>query len=292
MNVDQLIQFALEEDIGPRDLTTSACVSRSIRGGGFVLAKQRLVMCGHAVARRCFSQVAAVYGGDVRYEVLVPDGEWVEPGTHVARVEGAYRTLLIGERLALNFLMRMSGISTNTRAYVDAAGEGGTRIADTRKTTPLHREIEKYAVRVGGGANHRMALYDGVMIKDNHLAATGDMAESVRAARAKNHHLVRIEVEVATIEQLDQALSLRSEDGRRRAVDVIMLDNFDDAGLAAAVAHAREVAPDVILEGSGNMTPERIANLKDVDLDVISAGGLIHQAKWVDLSLKVKPLDV
>jgi nicotinate-nucleotide pyrophosphorylase (carboxylating) len=209
------------------------------------------------------------------------EGTSVRAGTILAEVEGTLRNLLTGERLALNFLMKLCGIATHTRRYVDAAGVGGPRIVDTRKTTPLLRDLEKAAVRAGGGHNHRHALYDGVLVKDNHVAAVGSLGEAVRRARAAAHHLLRVEVEVGSLAQLDEAL--------RSGADAILLDNMDDATLGEAVRRARATTPSVILEASGNMTPERIAAIRGLGLDLVSAGGLVHHAPWADLSLKLQP---
>jgi len=278
MDLAELVRAALEEDIGPGDLTTEACIDDASAGEGILLAKQDLVVCGHRVAKQVFKEVGRRTGGPLSYEVLHDDGSRVAPGTAIAHLRGSLRTLLIGERVALNFFMRMSGIATHVGTYVDAAG-GALRVVDTRKTTPLLRALEKYAVRTGGAHNHRYALYDGVLIKDNHVAAVGSLTRAVSRARAAVHHLVRIEVEVATLAQLDEAV--------KAGADAVLLDNMDDALLRECVAHARALRPEVILEASGNMTPERIRGLRDAGLDVVSAGGLVHQARWVDLSLDI-----
>jgi nicotinate-nucleotide pyrophosphorylase (carboxylating) len=278
MDLTELVRAALDEDIGPGDITTEACIDAAAAGEGILLAKQDLVVCGHRVAKLVFKEVARRTGGLVSYEVLLDDGARTTAGTTIAHLRGSMRTLLIGERVALNFFMRMSGIATHVGEYVEAAG-GALRVVDTRKTTPLLRSLEKYAVRTGGAYNHRHALYDGVLIKDNHIAAVGSIGRAVTQARATTHHLVRIEVEAGTLEQLDEAL--------RAGADAVLLDNMDDAQLGQCVEHARALRPEVILEASGNMTPERIRGLRDIGLDVVSAGGLVHQARWVDLSLDI-----
>lgn len=280
MNLDRFVELALEEDLGPGDRTTEAVIPADAVGRARVMAKSELVVCGHAFAARALEAAARHYRGSVRYDVLRPDGSRVERGEIVAVVEGSLRALLVGERLALNGLMKLSGIATNVRAYVDAAAGSGLRVVDTRKTTPLWRELEKYAVRCGGGFNHRFALYDGVMVKDNHIWATGSLEEAVRRARAENHHLIRVEVEARTPDEVEAAL--------RTDADAILLDNLDDAALAVAVQRCRAVRPGVILEASGNITPERIAAIKHLGLDLVSAGGLIHQARWADLSMKIE----
>ena len=280
MRLDALVSAALDEDLGPGDLTTDATIPPDALGVGELLAKEELVVCGHAAAAAVFREVDRRLGGQVRYDVVVPDGALVASRTVVARVAGPLRNVVIGERTALNFVMRLCGIATNTRRYVLAAGEGGPAVVDTRKTTPAHRELEKHAVRCGGGRNHRFALYDGVLVKDNHVDAVGSLAEAVRRARAANHHLVRVEVEVRTLAELEQALPT--------AADALLLDNMDDDTLREAVRRARAARPGIVLEASGNMSPERIAAIRGFGLDLVSAGGLVHQARWADLSLKVR----
>ncbi|MEQ1572085.1 MAG: carboxylating nicotinate-nucleotide diphosphorylase [Myxococcota bacterium] len=280
MRLERLVAEALDEDLGPGDLTTDATIPPSVGGVGALLAKEPLVVCGHAAAAAVFAEVDRRLGGEVRYEVLVPDAAQVATRTEIARVHGPLRNVVIGERTALNLVMRLCGIATNTRRYVDAAGPSGPAVVDTRKTTPLHRELEKHAVRCGGGKNHRFALYDGVLIKDNHVDAVGSLTEAVRRARAANHHLVRVEVEVRTLAEVDEALGT--------AADALLLDNLDDDTLREAIRRARAAKPGILLEASGNMTPERISRIASFGLDLVSAGGLIHQARWADLSLKVR----
>lgn len=279
MTLDRLVDQALDEDIGPGDRTTETVIPADATGSARVLAKQALTVCGHAWAARVLAGAAARTGGSVAYTVIHPDGTHVPKGEVVATVEGSLRAIIMGERVALNGLMKLSGIATHVRPYVEAAAGSRLRVVDTRKTTPLWRVLEKDAVRAGGAFNHRFALYDGVMIKDNHIWATGSLEEAVRRARAANHHLVRIEVEARTPDEVEQAL--------RTDADCILLDNLDDDALAAAVARCRAVRPGVLLEASGNITPERIARIKHLDLDLVSAGGLIHQARWADLSMKI-----
>jgi len=280
MNLDAFVSAALDEDIGPGDRTTETVIDLNAAGSAYVLAKSDLVVCGQQVARKVIEQAARRYDGDVVYAVEHPDGSKVEAGTVIARVKGSLRGIIVGERVALNCLMKLSGIATHVRSWVDAAAGSPVRIVDTRKSTPLWRSLEKYAVRTGGGHNHRNALYDGVMVKDNHIWATGSLQEAVRRAREGNHHLIRIEVEARTMEEVEAALQTDA--------DVILLDNLDDDALRVAIARCREVRPSAILEASGNIDPERIARIKDFGLDVISAGGLIHQACWVDLSMKLQ----
>jgi nicotinate-nucleotide pyrophosphorylase (carboxylating) len=280
MELAALVDLALDEDLGPGDLTTTATVPADARGRGVVLAKQELVVSGHDAARAALLGAARRLGGDVRYDVLVSDGTRVADRTVVATVEGSYRALLVGERLALNFLMRLSGIATRVRRYTDAAGPK-IRVVDTRKTTPLFRALEKAAVRHGGGHNHRFGLFDGVLVKDNHIAAVGgDVGLATTRAKEAVHHLVKVEVEVTRADQIPAALAA--------GADALLLDNMDDDALREAISIARRLKPGVILEASGNINPERLERLRDLDLDVASAGGLIHQATWADLSLDLE----
>lgn len=281
MNLNTLVSLALDEDLGHGDLTTDATIGPEQQGTGSLLAKEDLVVAGHAAAAEVFAEVDRRLGGRVIYGVLFPDGASVSSGTVVATVSGSLRNIVIGERTALNLVMRMSGIASNTRRFVEAAGPDGPKVVDTRKTTPLHRVLEKQAVRCGGGYNHRHSLFDGVLVKDNHITAVGSLTKAVAMARAANHHLVRVEVEVRTLTELDEALGTEA--------DALLLDNMDDETLRTAVHRARIRNPRLILEASGNMTPARIERIRDFGLDLVSAGGLVHQARWVDLSLKIRP---
>lgn len=270
MDTATLVRLALQEDLGGGDITTAATVPPDARGVGLIRAKQQLVLAGHREATETFAQRGAAY------TALAPAGTQVDPGTVVARIEGPLASILTAERVALNFLMHLSGIATHTRRVV--AHAAGLRVVDTRKTIPLMRAPERRAVRLGGGANHRFALYDGVLIKDNHIVAAGGVTAAVRAARAEAHHLLKIEVEVEDADQAREAVAA--------GADVIMLDNMDDATMAAIIAEHRGRA---LFEASGNMHAERLAGVAAAGVDVVSIGGLIHQARWVDLSLKLVP---
>lgn len=271
MRLSALVQAALEEDLGLGDLTTSACVEPAVVGSATLYAKQELVVCGHAPATEVFQQLGA------RYTALVEEGRLVQHGTVVAEVEGPLQSLLSGERCALNFLMRLCGIATHVRKAVEVSG--GLKLVDTRKTTPLHRALEKHAVRIGGASNHRSGLFDGILIKDNHIVAAGGIARAVARARAFAHPLLKIEVEVESLEELQQALDA--------GADVILLDNMEDETLRQAVALN---AGKAMLEASGNLFPERLARLATLGVDYASMGGLIHQARWADLSMRIRPL--
>lgn len=269
MELQELIRQALIEDIGQADITTEATVPATATGVGLVRAKERLVVAGHEAAAEVFRQLGA------RYTPLQAEGESVEPGTVVARAEGPLRALLTGERTALNLLMHLSGIATHTADVIRAAP--GLKITDTRKTVPLLRALERRAVRFGGGANHRFALYDGILIKDNHIVAAGGITAALRAARRGAHHLLRIEVEVQSMAQAEEAVAAGAE--------VLLLDNMSDAAMAEVIAHLRGRA---LFEASGNITRERLPGLAALGLDLVSMGGLIHQARWVDLSMKIQ----
>jgi len=266
-----LVRAALREDIGPGDITTDACIDPEARGAARIYAKQPIVLSGSLPARLAFEELG------VTWRPAAADGDAVAPGQDVARLEGPLRGILIAERVALNFLMRLSGVATHTAGVVGAAA-GRIRVVDTRKTTALHRALEKAAVRHGGGHNHRFALFDGVMIKDNHIVAAGGIRAAVERVRAAAHHLIRIEVEVEDLAQLDEALAA--------GADVLLLDNMDDEQLRAAIGR---VAGRAVTEASGNMDAARIARLAAFETppDVVSVGGLIHQARWVDLSLRI-----
>ncbi len=271
MTLTELVRMTLEEDVGPGDLTTEACVDANARGTAQIYAKQALVVAGHAPAGEVFRQLGATY------ESRAGEGESIDDRVTIAHIEGPLRSLLTGERSALNFLMRLCGIATHVRAVVAAAG--GVRVVDTRKTTPLLRALEKDAVRAGGAGNHRFGLFDGILIKDNHIVAAGGIAAAVRRARLAAHPLMRIECEVETLVELQEALEA--------GVDVVLLDNMDDAVLLQAV---ERTAGRATLEASGNMTAERISRLRSAGLDYFSMGGLIHQARWADLSMRILPV--
>ena len=280
-DLSQRLALALDEDLGPGDLTTEACVGPTAMGRAELIAKQDVVVSGLSYARAAFEAAAKRYGAFVALHEDAVDGDRVSRGATIARVSGNLRAILVGERLALNLMMRASGIATHVRAVVDAVGPATFRVVDTRKTTPLWRDLEKAAVRHGGAGNHRFGLFDGVLIKDNHIAACGGVGEAIARARDAVHHLVRIEVEVTHLGQLDEAL--------QAGADAVLLDNMDDATMAAAVRRVRETGRSIGIEASGNMTAERMRRIADLGLDLVSMGGLIHQARWADLSLNVTP---
>lgn len=269
--IERIVAAALEEDVGRGDLTTWACVPPDVAGKAEVRARETLVLCGLPVITEVFRRVDP----EVEVEARAEDGALLEKGEVAATIRGPAASILLGERVALNFAQRMSGVATTARRYVDALPKGSTcRIADTRKTTPGLRAFERYAVRCGGAHNHREDLSSAVMIKDNHVAACGGVREAIERARARAPHTSRIECEVDRKEQLVEALEA--------GADIIMLDNFDDAAVRDAVTY---VAGRAILEASGGITLERITTLAEAGVDVISVGALTHSAPAVDLGL-------
>jgi nicotinate-nucleotide pyrophosphorylase (carboxylating) len=282
-HIDRLIDLAYDEDLGPSgDITTQATVLPETRAEGAVKAKEPLVLCGVDVFRRVFERLDP----SVELDVLAKDGDEIANGTFVIKARGRAHSLLIGERPALNFLMRLSGIATQARAWSKVLAGTSTRVIDTRKTTPGWRALEKHAVKVGGGGNHRMGLFDGVLIKDNHIEAAGGISAAVTRARATGHHLTKIEVEAGTLAHVDECLAI--------GADAILLDNMDDALLTQAVqkirAHETLTGRKVTIEASGNMTVERLPRVAATGVDLVSMGALTHQAKSVDLSMKLKLL--
>lgn len=269
--VRDVVARALAEDVGPGDVTTAATVGPEAQCRAEIVAKADGVIAGLEVARAVFEAVDP----EVVFEAVVSDGTRVSAGMAVARVAGNTRGVLTAERTALNFLQRMSGIATLTAQYVEAVKGTKARILDTRKTAPGLRLLDKYAVRAGGGENHRTGLFDGVLIKDNHLRAAGGVGEAVRRAKAA-HHLLEVEVEVQTIEEVDEAIAAGAE--------VILLDNMDLAEIRAAVAR---VAGRCLIEVSGGVNLETVRPLAETGVDYISVGKLTHSAPALDLSLEI-----
>lgn len=269
--IAKIVELALWEDAGRGDVTTSACIPEAAHGSAVFAARKPCVLAGLPLIEEVYRQVDP----QVRVERVAADGDRLAAGAIVARVEGRAASLLIGERVALNLIQRASGVATLTRAYVDARTPGShTRIADTRKTTPGLRAVERYAVRCGGGHNHREDLSSAVLIKDNHIAAAGGVANAIARCRASAPHTSRIECEVDSIDQLRVALDA--------GADIVLLDNFDDTAVLAALEIARGRA---IVEVSGGITVERIGKLSAMGVDVISAGALTHSAPAVDIGL-------
>ena len=268
---DEVLLAALKEDIPWEDVSANAVIDEDARGHADLIAKAEGVIAGLPVFRRVFELL------DSGVQVLfhVQEGARVAAGTLVGEVTGNMRAILSGERTALNFLQRMSGIATYTRQMAQLLEGTGTRLLDTRKTTPLLRNFEKYAVTVGGGNNHRFNLSDGVLLKDNHIGAAGGVRQAIERARAYAPFVRKIEVEVETLEQLDEALCA--------GADIVMLDNMKGEALAEAVRRAKGRA---LTEISGNVTRENLAVYVSLGVDFISSGALTHSAPILDLSLK------
>jgi nicotinate-nucleotide pyrophosphorylase (carboxylating) len=275
----ELIRLALAEDLaGQPDLTTSAVIPESAVGSVSIVARKPGAVSGLPIVPLVFAEVAP----RVRVDLEAADGDRVERGSVVAVLSGATRSLLIGERTALNFLTHLSGVASLTRRFVDLARGSRAKVLDTRKTLPGWRALEKYAVRCGGGVNHRMGLYDGVLIKDNHLAAwigldnRPTLREAVERARAVSPKDVTIEVEVDSLEQLRDVLKARP--------DIVLLDNMSPATMRQAIAVRDGEAPGVLLEASGGVTLETMAEIAATGVDRISIGALTHSAPALDLA--------
>jgi nicotinate-nucleotide pyrophosphorylase (carboxylating) len=273
---EPLIDLALREDLGGGDLTTEATVEPHTLARADAVARAPMIPCGGDLFLATFRRVDP----NLTCSALIDDGRAVEKGATLWRVEGRARSILAAERVALNFAQRMTGIATLTRAFVNALPEGSsTRITDTRKTTPGLRALERHAVRVGGGHNHRDSLGSAVLIKDNHIVAAGGITAAVQRARAHAPHTTRIELEVDNLIQLDEALAV--------GADIIMLDNFSLEDTKTAVLRAQGKA---LLEVSGGVTLESVESVARLGIDVISVGALTHSVKAADIGLDMELL--
>lgn len=268
--VRNIVQRALAEDLGTGDVTAEAVIPAELQAEARVVAREPGVLAGVPVALEVFRQADPTLS--IRQEA--DDGQTLAAGMPVLHLQGRARGILGGERVALNFLQRMSGIASATARLVRLVEGTGARIVDTRKTAPGLRLLDKYAVRQGGGANHRFGLYDAVLIKDNHVAAVGGVAQAVRLARARAGHTVKVEVEVDTLEQLEEAL--------RAGADLVLLDNMPPATLREAV---RRTAGRAVLEASGGITEATIRAVAETGVQLISVGALTHSVKALDLAL-------
>ena len=271
LNVDPLILGALKEDITSEDVSTNSVMPHPQAGEVDLICKQDGIICGLQVFERVFT----LLDEDTKVEFFVQDGEEVKAGQLMARVHGDIRTLLCGERTALNYLQRMSGIATYTHEVASLLAGSKTKLLDTRKTTPNNRIFEKYAVRTGGGNNHRYNLSDGVLLKDNHIGAAGGVKQAIAAAKEYAPFVRKIEVEVENQQMVEEAVEA--------GADIIMLDNMDTDALKKAIAFINGRAE---IEVSGNVTKENIARLVDLGVDFISSGALTHSAPIMDISLK------
>ncbi|MGH6923834.1 MAG: carboxylating nicotinate-nucleotide diphosphorylase [Propylenella sp.] len=271
--IEDAVERALAEDLGRAgDITSAGTIPADAGAEAVIAARRPGVIAGLALATEAFRKM----DGAVAFDALVADGDRVEAGTAIARVAGNARAILSAERTALNFLGHLSGVATLTRRYVDAVAHTRARITCTRKTTPGLRALEKYAVRCGGGSNHRFGLDDAILVKDNHVAVAGGVAEAVRRAKTFAGHLAKIEVEVDTLDQLREALAAGAE--------AILLDNMEPAKLLEAVAIAASRAA---LEASGGVTLENVAAIAETGVDYISSGAITHSAPALDLGLDV-----
>lgn len=271
LNADRLIRQALEEDITSEDISTNAVMPAYQKGQVELICKQDGIVAGMAVFQRVFE----LLDDTVSFDLKVEDGDEVRSGDLMAVITGDIRALLSGERTALNYLQRMSGIATCTHAIAEMLKGSKTTLLDTRKTTPNMRIFEKYAVKVGGGSNHRFNLSDGVMLKDNHIGAAGSIGKAVRMAREYASFVHKIEVEVENLEMVREAVDA--------GADIIMLDNMSPEEMGEAI---RIIDGRALTECSGNVTRENIQNLVDVGVDYVSSGALTHSAPIMDISLK------
>jgi len=266
--IEEIIKSALQEDVNTGDITTNLLIPEDKNASAFMKAKESGVIAGMEIAGMVFRYLSP----EIEWKPLVKDGNRVEKGKKIAEIKGSYRAILTGERLALNFLQRMSGIASETAKYVELVKESKTEILDTRKTVPGLRVLDKYAVKAGGGTNHRIGLYDMVMIKDNHIEVAGSITNAVDNIRKKLPTGIKIEVETKNLEEVKEALEAK--------VDVIMLDNMDNAAMAEAVKIVDRKAK---TEASGNMTLERIKGVAETGVDYISIGALTHSVKALDI---------
>jgi nicotinate-nucleotide pyrophosphorylase (carboxylating) len=272
---DEVLKNALKEDIGSGDITTCAVIPEGHTSRAVIIAEEPFVLAGLPFTERIFNLVDS----RLIFKAVKNEGDSVRKGTVLARVRGSTRSILTGERTALNLLQRLSGIATGTREFVKLVKGLGVRISDTRKTTPGLRWFEKYAVRVGGGSNHRSGLYDGILIKDNHIAVSGSMRKAVKRVRRGAHHMLKIEVEAKSIREVKSALSA--------GVDIIMLDNMSVHVMEKAVELIRSRNPVITIEASGNIRLETVERVARTGVDLISAGALTHSSRAVNISMDV-----
>ncbi len=273
--IRDIVARVLAEDIGPGDATSHAVIPPASRAAGQLLAKEAGVVAGMEVTRECFRQLSS----QTEFTAVKHSGESFEVGDILGTVQGPARALLAAERTALNFLQRLCGIATLTRKFVDAVAGTGVEIADTRKTTPGIRSLDRAAVRAGGGKNHRYALYDGILIKDNHIRLVGSISPAVQAARRKAHNLFKVEIETTNIDQVREALAA--------GADIIMLDNMSLEMMREAVLIIGDRA---LIEASGGIELGQVAEVAATGVDIISVGTLTHSAPSLDISLELSPI--
>jgi len=272
-NIKSVIEYALNEDIGKGDITTNSLIPIDLQTKATMVAKSTGVIAGLAVAEYVFR----TFSTDIIWKTFVNDGDKVSKGDLIVEISGPYRALLTGERVALNFLQRMSGIATMTANYVDTLKEYKTQILDTRKTVPGLRLLDKYAVKMGGGTNHRIGLYDMVLIKDNHIKIAGGITNAVAQIKKNLPDGIKVEVETTTIKEVQQALAA--------GVDIIMLDNMSNSTMAESV---KIISGHAKVEASGNMTMERLKEVAATGVDFISIGALTHSVAAFDISMNIE----
>jgi nicotinate-nucleotide pyrophosphorylase (carboxylating) len=278
INIDSVIKNALSEDIGNGDITTSAIIPEGHSSMAVLVAKEDFILAGIPFAERTFKLIDS----SLKFRVKKRDGSKVRNGASLAEISGDTASLMKAERVALNLLQRLSGIATVTRSFVERVKGLSVKIVDTRKTTPGLRIFEKYAVRVGGGYNHRFGLFDGLLIKDNHIAASGGLKKAVNLARLNTHHLMKIEAEVKSIKEVKEALSA--------GVDILMLDNMSIEKMKRAVEIIRSTRPDKLIEASGNIGIEDVRAVAFTGVDLISIGAITHSAGSADISMRIKSI--
>jgi nicotinate-nucleotide pyrophosphorylase (carboxylating) len=277
--IDPLLEIWLREDIGRGDRTTQALMAGGLcQKSGSWIAKEAGVIAGLPLAARVFWLLNSA----LVFRPLVEEGAWVEKGTTIAQFSGDFDTLLMGERVALNIVMRLSGVASSTRQYVNAIADLPAKFADTRKTTPGLRLIEKYASQVGGAMNHRMGLDDAAMIKDNHIAAAGGIARAIALVRQQIPYPLTIEVETESLDQVAEALS--------HGADIIMLDNMAIETMNLAVQKIRSTSDRIKIEASGNVSLETIRAIAETGVDFISSSGPVTRSHWMDISMRI-PMD-
>lgn len=270
--LNRIIKIALEEDLGSGDLTTDAIIDPEKEGKAVLEAREEMVLAGLPVFCKTFELLSS----EIRFEKHFKDGRVVPSGEQICTISGSVTAILKAERTALNFLQRMSGIATLTKRYVEKAGSQKVKVIDTRKTVPGLRLLDKYAVRVGGGSNHRMGLFDGILIKDNHIAAAGSIKKAVTLAKEKAPHTIKVEVEVEDLTGVQEAI--------QAGADMILLDNMNAVEMKKAV----DLAGDrVMTEASGGINLDNIAEIAKTGVDLISVGALTHSATAIDLSLEL-----
>lgn len=267
----ETIRLAILEDLGLGDITSLLTIPDSKKAKANIIGKEDFILAGIPLVKEVFAAIDP----DIKIKIFFKEGNYIRKGDIIAEIKGTAKGILAGERIALNILQHISGITTITRSYVEKVKELPVKIADTRKTTPGLRFMEKYGVRIGGGANHRFGLYDGILIKDNHIKIAGGVKKAVMLAK-KAHHLLKIEVEVKNLDEFKEALDA--------GADVIMLDNMSVADMKRAVKIAKGR---VLLEASGNVNLDNIRSIAETGVDIISIGAITHSARAVDISMKI-----